>query len=200
MGSTDPAKPIKFHYAWVIFVICFLMVGCALGFCSSNKSLYLAAITNDLGIPRSLYSISNSCRYVATAVVNLFFGKLIGKLGARKMAFLGFLTLAASCAVSASASSLAMFYLGGVLLGVGLSWTTTTMVGYVVEKWFTGKKGTIMGFVLAANGVFGALAAQIVTPILSELSAKTYLSLTVVNLILQLYSSPSSKVSTPGSR
>lgn len=165
MEGNEQASP-KLHYAWVIFVVCFLMVGCALGFCSSNKSLYLAAITKNLEIPRSLYSLSNSFRYVATAVVNLFFGKLIVKLGARKLAVLGFLVLALSCIVSAVAQSLAMFYLGGILLGVGLSWTTTTMVGYVVEKWFTGKKGTIMGFILAANGVFGALAAQIVTPII----------------------------------
>ena len=166
MEGNEIAKPKKLHYAWVVFVVCFLMVGCALGFCSSNKSLYLAAITEDLGIPRSLYSLSNSFRYVATAIVNLFFGKLIAKLGARKLAAMGFAVLAASCAVSAMANNIWMFYLGGVLLGIGLSWTTTTMVGFVVEKWFTGKKGTMMGFILAANGVFGALAAQIVTPII----------------------------------
>ena len=166
MDGNEIAKPKKFHYAWVIFPVCFLMVGSALGFCSSNKSLYLAAITKDLGISRGLFSISNSFRYVTTAVVNLFFGKIIVKVGARKLAIIGFLALALSSAVNAVAQDLAMFYLGGVLLGIGLSWTTTSMVGYVVEKWFTGKKGTIMGFILAANGVFGALAAQIVTPIL----------------------------------
>ena len=184
----EQASP-RLHYAWVIFTICFLMVGCALGFCSSNKSLYLAAITGDLQIPRGLYSICNSCRYVATAVVNLFFGKLIMKLGARKLAFLGFLTLAASCVVSAVANGLAMFYLGGILLGVGLSWTTTTMVGYVVEKWFTGKKGTIMGFILAANGVFGALAAQIMTPIIysaSDAWRKCYWIVTVLMVVIGL--------------
>lgn len=142
------------------------MVGTALGFCSSNKSLYLAAITKDLDIPRGLFSISNSFRYVTTAAVNLFFGRIIVKVGARKLAVIGFLALALSCLVNALAKSLAMFYLGGILLGLGLSWTTTTMVGYVVERWFTGRKGTIMGFILAANGVFGALAAQIVTPII----------------------------------
>lgn len=161
----NEASP-KFHYAWVIFIVCFLMVGTALGFCSSNKSLYLAAVTKDLNISRGLFSISNSFRYVTTAAVNLFFGKIIVKLGARKLAVIGFLALALSSAVNAVAQSLAMFYLGGVLLGIGLSWTTTTMVGFVVEKWFTGKKGTIMGFILAANGIFGALAAQIVTPII----------------------------------
>ena len=78
----EPAKqPKRFHYAWVIFAICFLSVFTSLGFCSSPKSLCLAAITEDLGIPQSLFSIGNSCRFMSTAVINLFFGKLVAKFG-----------------------------------------------------------------------------------------------------------------------
>lgn len=161
----NTAKP-HIHYAWVILVISFLMVGCALGFCSGTAGLYLAAITQDLGLPRGLYAISSSCRYVATAVINLFFGRLILKFGPRKLAVMGFGFLAASTLVNSMAQSLWAFYLGGALLGLGLAWTTTTLVGYVVERWFTSKKGTIMGIILASNGVTGALATQILTPII----------------------------------
>ena len=163
----DTAKPAqRFHYAWVVLVISFLMVGCALGFCSSTGGLYLAAITENMGIPRSLYSIANSCRYITTAIINLFFGKLIVKLGARKLAAMGFGCLAASTLVNSLSQNIVTFYLGGVLVGLGLAWTTTTLVGYVVERWFTSKKGTLMGVILAANGVFGALATQILSPII----------------------------------
>ena len=53
----------KLNYMWVIIVTCFIMEFVALGFCSSNKSLYLGAITEALNIPRSfdekLYQIAN---------------------------------------------------------------------------------------------------------------------------------------------
>ena len=55
-----------------VVAACFCMICVCLGFCSSNKSLYLTAITEALGIKRSLFSVSDSCRYVATALVNLF--------------------------------------------------------------------------------------------------------------------------------
>lgn len=42
------------RYRWVIVAASFLMVFVCLGFCSSSKSLYLAAITEALGIKRSL--------------------------------------------------------------------------------------------------------------------------------------------------
>lgn len=163
----DTGKPVKrFHYGWVILVISFIMVGCALGFCSGTNGLYLRAITADMGIPRSLYAIANSCRFVTTAIVNLFFGKLIVKFGPRKLAALGFACLAASTFVNSTSQNVLTFYVGGVLVGLGLAWTTTTLVGYVVERWFTSQKGTIMGIILASNGVLGAVATQILSPII----------------------------------
>lgn len=83
----------KLDYMWVIVVTCFIMEFVALGFCSSNKSLYLGAITEALNIPRSLFSLNDSVRFLTAAVVNLFFGALIKKLGARKMVGIGFLCL-----------------------------------------------------------------------------------------------------------
>lgn len=158
----------RLEYKWVIVACCFAMIFTCLGFCSSNKSLYLSAITEALGIKRSLFSINDSIRFIATAVVNLFFGTLVQKFGARKMIGAGFVSLIAAVLIYAHATEVWMFYIGGALLGIGLSWASTTMVGYVVNYWCKEHKGTIMGFVLAANGIGGALAAQIVTPIIYE--------------------------------
>jgi MFS family permease len=161
---------IREQYKWVIVAACFLMVAITLGFCSSTKPLYLSAITGALGIERSLFSINDSFRYVTTTIVNLFFGTLIGKFGARKLIAAGFISLAASMVVYSVAETLPLFYLGGILLGLGFSWTTTTMVGSVIGVWCKENKGTIMGAVLAANGLGGAVAAQVVGPLISGAS------------------------------
>jgi len=156
------ASKNKIFYGWFVFAACFLMVFTALGFCSSPKSLYLAAITEDLGIPRSLFSINDSARYITTAVANVFFGFLVVKFGARRLICFGFLSLIASSLIYSFASTIPMFVLGGILLGLGLSWTTTTMVGMIVEHWFASNKGSIMGIILAANGLGGAISIQII--------------------------------------
>lgn len=163
----NPVKK-KFDYKWVIVVLCFMMVCIVLGFCSSSKSLYLSAITEHLGIKRSAFSMNDSCRYITTAVINLFFGTLISKFGAKKLIGAGFICLITSCLIYSFANNIAVFCLGGVFLGLGLSWTTTTMVGSVINKWFTSNTGTIMGAVLAANGIGAAIAIQIVSPIIYQ--------------------------------
>ena len=155
-------------YKWVIAAISFLMVATSLGFCSGNKSLYLKAITEALGIERRYFSISDSFRYITTAVLNLFFGVQIAKMGPKKMILAGFAALIISCVLYAFGTNLAVFYLAGVFLGVGIAWCTTTVVGFVIGKWFTENVGTVMGIVMAANGLGVAVAAQIISPLIDS--------------------------------
>lgn len=156
----------KLEYKWIIMAVSFLMLFTCLGFCSSNKGLYLGAITETLGIERSLFSLNDTFRFGISALVNLFFGALVAKFGVRKLVGFGFVSLIASVCIYAYATNIFVFYLGGSLLGIGLAFTTTAMASILVKRWFTGNTGTVLGVVLAANGLGGAVAAQIVTPII----------------------------------
>ncbi len=161
-------KKIKFSYKWIIVGLSALMICIVLGFCSSTKSLYVKAVTEALGIQRSAFSLNDSIRFIATAVINLFFGTLVAKFGPKKLISAGITLIIGSCAAYAFAENVFAYYIGGLLLGVGFSWTSTTMVGYVVNIWCKENKGTIMGAVLASNGIGGALSAQILSPIINS--------------------------------
>ena len=158
----------KLDYSWVIIALCFTMICATLGFCSSGRTMYLTAITDALSISRSAFSLSNTFRFLATTIVNLFFGKLVARYGTKKLICAGFLCLIAFALLSSVTETLLGFYVAGVLLGVGLSWTGTTMVSAVINKWCTSNKATLTGAVLAANGVGGAIAVQIISPIIFE--------------------------------
>lgn len=144
-------------------VLCFVMIFTGLGFVSSPRSLYVVPVTEALGIERSLYSFVDSLRYVATALVNLFFGVLVVRFGARRLIGVGFLSLALSMLCFALADGVWLLYLAGVLMGVGFTFTATTMVGYVVGRAYPKNRGTVMGAVLAANGLGGTLSTPIVS-------------------------------------
>lgn len=162
---------VRAHYKWVVAAACFLMVFVCLGFCSSNKSMYVAAITEATGISRSLFSLNDTVRFVVCAVINVFFGSLVAKFGPKKLIFAGFVCLIGAMSAYALAENVLVFYLGGALLGVGASFTTTATVGCIVNKWFKQHRGTVMGAILAANGLGGAVAAQIVYPIIYQENA-----------------------------
>lgn len=156
----------KFNYAWVIVPLCFLCVCTSLGLCSSGKTYYLTAITESLNIKRSLYSLTDTIRYGVTTLLNLCLGFFIGKFGIKKLLCAGFISLIAFVYISSIANTIWGFYLGAVFLGVGLSWTTTAMMSAVVNVWCKKNKGTITGIILSANGLGGAIAVQIISPII----------------------------------
>ena len=152
----------KHKYKWIIAIICFFIIFIGLGFGSGTKSLFPDEMAKDLGISRSEVSLGESLRYVATAVLNIFFGTLISKFGPKKLISAGFVALTASMLVYAYATNVFMICLGGTLLGVGFAFSSTTIVGYLINLWHPEKKGTVTGAVLSANGIGGALAIKIV--------------------------------------
>ena len=154
------------RYRWVVVAACCLLSFSGLGFCSGTKSLYLAAVTEATGIKRSLFSISDSCRYVTTTIINLFFATLLARHGAKKLIAAGFLALIAFTLIYAHATTPWAFYLGGVVMGLGLSWMGTAMIGHVIGAWFKENRGTVMGVALACNGLGTAVMTQIVSPII----------------------------------
>lgn len=164
----EQEKKKKFDYKWIIVGLTFLMMFVGLGFCSGTKSLFLKPITSFLGIDRATYSITDSMRYIATAVVNLFFGTLVARFGSKKLILAGCASLFISMVLAMVGEQVIVFYLSGMFLGIGFSWMSTTMAGYIVNRWVDKNKGTVLGVVFCANGIGGALAAQIVTPFISS--------------------------------
>ncbi len=156
------------HYKWIIVAICFLIEFLALGFCSGTKKLFLGPITAALGFERSLFGFNDTCRYVFTAGIALFFGPLVKRFGTKKLIIGGFTSLILSITCYAVASNILMFYVGGCLLGIGLGLTTSTMVTAIIRSWCKGPHtGKILGLVLGANGVGAAAATMILTPIIA---------------------------------
>ena len=103
-----PPQKRRFDYTWVILGLCFLMVMISLGFASSTKSLFPDEIARALGVDRTLVSFNESMRYIATAIVNLFFGVLIAKFGPKKLIISGFLCLTGAMVLYSIATKLWM--------------------------------------------------------------------------------------------
>lgn len=183
-----------FHSTWLVVVCCFLMTFTTLGFCSSPKQLFLKAITEALDIKRSLFSLNDTLRFLITAVLSFFFGRLIARFGTKKMIIAGFGLLISSQLIYATATIVPLLYLGGILLGAGLSLAGSTLASYIVKRRCTKHVGTLQGLVMSANGLGGALATYLITPMVEKSPfsyRKAYFMvaavLTVVGLLIVIF-------------
>lgn len=158
----------KIDYKWVILIVCFLMEFICLGFCSSNPGLYKKAITDALGFDRTVFSITYSIRYIVSSIVSLFFGYFVEKFGIRKMIAFGLISLISYVMIFSFASQLPLFYLGGAFWGLGITFCGGTAASVMIRKWFDKDIGKYSGIVMSANGIGGAIAAQVITPLIND--------------------------------
>ena len=158
----------RLDYKWIILITCFLMELLCLGFCSSNTGLYTKAVTEALHIKRSVYSLNQSIRYIVQVVTALYFGTLIHKLGIKKMVCLGLISLTGSVVIRAYAAEVYHLYIGSAFWGFGMVLVGSTMASTIVRRWFHKDVGRYTGIVMSANGIGGAIAAQIISPIINN--------------------------------
>ena len=158
----------RLDYKWVILITCFLMEFLCLGFCSSNTGLYTKAVTEALQIKRSVYSLNQSIRYVVQVITALYFGTLMHKFGIKKMVSVGLVSLTASVVIRAYATEVYHLYIGSMFWGFGMVLVGSTMAGTIVRRWFHKDVGRYTGIVMSANGIGGAIAAQIISPIINN--------------------------------
>jgi len=184
------SKKLNLDYKWVILILCFFMEFICLGFCSSNNGLYTKAVTEALNIKRSVYSLSTSLRYAVQVLVALNFGSLIHRFGTKKLITFGMISLTASVFIRSIATHFLHIYAASIFWGAGIVLCGGTMASTVVRKWFHKDVGKYTGLVMSANGIGGAIAAQIVTPLINNGEVfgyrKAYLLSAAISLALSI--------------
>ena len=183
-------KKAPLDYKWVVLAVCFLMEFICLGFCSSNVGLYTAPITSALNIDRAVYAVASSIRYAVQVLVALSFGALINRFGIKKMVIFGLCSLIGATLLRAMGTAFYHFYIAGALHGLGLVFVGGTMAGTVVRRWFHQDIGKYTGIVMSANGIGGAIAAQIISPIINNGEVfgyrKAYLLSAAITLVISI--------------
>ncbi len=153
---------------WVVVFCCFMLIFTGLGFCSSGKSFYMDAVVEAMRIPDTLFALNDTARYVVTAILSLFFAPMVARLGTKKLIAVGFAMLVASQLIYATAPNIYVFWLGSVLLGGGLSFMGNSMASYIIKRRVKKNTGTVLGFVMAANGIGGTVSIQLISYCIDE--------------------------------
>lgn len=183
-------KKSQLDYKWVMLVVCFWMEFICLGFCSSNMGLYTVPVTDALRIDRLTYTYWSSIRYIVQVLVALYFGTLVNRFGIKRMVFTGLCSLTGASALRAVGTNVLHFYIAGALHGVGIVFVGGTMAGTIIRRWFKQDIGRYTGLVMSANGIGGAIAAQIISPIINSGEPfgyrKAYLLSAVVTLVISV--------------
>lgn len=150
----------SFHYAWVVLVATVLM-NFFYSIVYSSFSLYAASILEKYPeISRTAYSIVPTLHSVFATVFLLLYGKIVKKLGFRKVMLIGGVGIAIGYIIYSFASNIAMFYVGTIFVGMFPAFCSSTTTGALINRWF-GKLNTTLLSISMGIGGFGGTVGSI---------------------------------------
>ncbi len=155
------------YYGWWIVgasVLVGLYVG---GIVVYGFTAMFEPIVQEFGWSYATVSFAASLRGAESGLLEPVVGRLVDRWGPRRLIFVGGLFTAAGLFLLSNTMSLAMFYGSFVLLAVGMSSCTTTVLATGVANWFRARLGFATGIALSGFGLGG-----LILPIMMALIAQ----------------------------
>ncbi len=153
---------LPFHYAWVVIVATVAM-NFFYSIVYSSFSLYGSSILAKFPeISRTAYSLVPTLHSVWCTVFLLSYGKIVEKLGFKKLILLGGLGLSAGYLIYSFANSVVMFYVGTLFVGMFPAFCSSSTTGALVTRWFGKNNTTLLSVSMAIGGFGGTIGSTLV--------------------------------------
>lgn len=172
------------HYAWIVLIVCCLLEVGSLGTVLNCSGLFLNSVCEAFNIRATAFSIYIMMQNFSTAATAIFCKKLVDKCGIKKMVLLAaFVTC--GCVIGFSqASSIWMFYVLAVFLGIAINMLMILPVPLLITNWFGKRQGTAMGIAAACGGIGGACSSVLLSNIIMSMGWRAgYLGMAAITAV-----------------
>lgn len=181
-------KPSKIFYGWWIVGAAFIIGFFIAGSMFLSFTAFFEPIADEFGWSYAEVSLGFSLRGMALGLFAPLIGILVDRWGPKRLIFLGAIAAASGVLLLSKVSSLAMFYTAFILMAVGLSSCTLTVLMTAVANWFHAKVGLASGIVTCGFG-FGGLLIPVIVRLIDSFgwrSCLVILALVMLALLLPL--------------
>jgi MFS family permease len=155
-------SPPRLFYGWWIAGACFLIAFYTGGVVVYGFTAMLEPIANEFGWSYTQISFAASLRGLEMGILAPFGGMFADRFGPRKLILGGAIINSLGLMLLSRATSLGMFYGAFVLVAIGVSATSSTVLVTAVANWFWRKIGIATGIVSSGYGFSGLLVPLIV--------------------------------------
>ncbi len=155
-------KPRKIYYGWWLVAASFPIALYVAGAVFYGFTAIFEPIANEMGWSYAQVSFASSIRGLESGLLAPLIGILVDRWGPRRLIAMGALALFLGLSLLSRMNSLAMFYGAFVLIAVGLSSCTMTVLMTAVANWFHKKIGIASGIAICGFGFGGLLIPVIV--------------------------------------
>jgi MFS family permease len=165
MRKRLPESP-KFHYAWVVAGVTFLVLLVTAGV-RATPSILIVPLQHEFGWTTAAISGAIAINIALFGLIGPFAASFMVRYGLRRIVLFALALLAFAVALSSTMQhrwELVLFW--GFLVGAGTGVTSLVLAAVVVNRWFEKRRGLVLGLLTAAN----ATGQLIFLPFLARLA------------------------------
>lgn len=156
-------KTKRYFYGWVVALCCTLLAFSVNAMGNNALSLYIAPISETLGVNRVSMNLALLTVGMFTRTVcGLFYGKLSDRFGIKPLMFTGCALLLLAYYLLYSATGILGIALGSGIYGITHSIGTLSAYNTIINNWFVKRKGLMLGLVNISIGIGGVVISPLI--------------------------------------
>ncbi len=133
------------------------------GFISLGFTAFFEPIVNEFGWSYAQVSLATSFRGAEVGLIAPIIGLLVDRYGPRRLMFLGIVIIGTGLILMSRTASLAMFYGSFIVVAIGVSGISYTVLAASVANWFRRKIGIATGIMFSGFACGGMLVPLVVS-------------------------------------
>ncbi|MFC1903164.1 MFS transporter, partial [Chloroflexota bacterium] len=155
-------KETKVFYGYWVLVASFLFVFISQGCGFFAFSLFVKSLQEELGWGRGEIMAAFTMFILALGVGAPFIGRLVDRYGVKRVISTGAIIAGSGYVLLSQTNALWHYYLGYLIIGIGIAATGVVPASTAVSNWFKRKRGMAIGIMSSGVGAGGLVLAPII--------------------------------------
>lgn len=141
----------RIHYGWIVAAVTFVVLLSSAGV-RATPSILIVPLEQEFGWTRATISLAVSINLILYGLMGPFAAALMQRLGVRTTVLISAATLTLGVVLTPlMRAPWQLVLLWGVVVGAGTGMTALVLGATVVNRWFTARRGLVMGILTAST-------------------------------------------------
>lgn len=172
------------HYGWVVAATTFLTMLATAG-AMGSVGILIKPLEQEFGWSNAQISTALALRLVLFGLMGPFAAAFMNQFGVRKVVAVALVMIAAGVAGSLAMRELwQLVLLWGVVVGLGTGMTAMVLGATVATRWFTARRGLVVGLMTASNATGQLLFLPLLAALAEGIGWRAAMAFVVVMLTL----------------
>lgn len=135
----------------------------SIGLCTNAIGVFYTPVSKSLHVLKGTFAMHATLSTLTTALTSLKMSKIIKKYNYKKILLIGSLLSSISTWMMSYSQSVYLFYILGILRGIGVGIGGMVPITVIITNWFDEKYGLATGLALSFSGLAGAIFSPLLS-------------------------------------